>query len=273
MFISSKISILVLSVILVILESYHFFTHEQTNSRLKVKKRPSKRSGYETLLKNDNLFSIGNIEMVCKNYFDQNSNQFLNKKELKSLQTEFFTGKKATNILRTVNNRTLMFNAHDIHNEPRPENFWLNSDFFQYVLIENWTDRNFKQNLFTENLIKELLKEQKLFFDDDVLKASYLNIEQNNVQFREYMKKNNFNEEKYLNPRNLNSKDICFDEPTMDKYNHISMKLHSNLKNCLKQVDPLFILPGKKPRCLICKKGKYINNCRLQRKKWKMRES
>ena len=92
-----------------------------------------------------------------------------------------------------------MFNAHDIHNEPRPENFWLNSDFFQYVLIENWTDRNFKQNLFTENLIKELLKEQKLFFDDDVLKASYLNIEQNNVQFREYMKKNNFNEEKYLN--------------------------------------------------------------------------
>lgn len=144
----------------------------------------------------------------------------------------------------------------EVYNESKVSNVWLNPDFFQYVLIENWVDRNFKQNLFSENNIKELLKTRKIFFDDDILKASYLEIEQSNERFKKFMKKNNFNQEIVLNPKNLYSKRSCPTEELIEDNN--IKKNASTIKNCLKYVDPIFIFPGKQSKCLICKKGKLL---------------
>lgn len=83
---STTYTLLYIFIIIASIQIYQVLTNENTENYINSGIIKKKLKGtYEKPSNKVDLFSIGNIEMICKKYFDQDYNKFVSKKALVNL--------------------------------------------------------------------------------------------------------------------------------------------------------------------------------------------
>jgi hypothetical protein len=163
-------------------------------------------------------FLIGNLEKLIKKYFpphrSSRKEKFLTKPQLTDLFLEFFTG--ATPALlhalvlrrKRANSQDKIFNTYADTNASA-KSLWQDPDIFQYMMVQTWIAHKYQPKEFSQNYVKQLLKDGQIFFDKKVFMYLYQDFEKLDIKFNKYVVRNGLDSEYILDPKTILTKKRC----------------------------------------------------------------
>jgi hypothetical protein len=163
-------------------------------------------------------FMIGNLETVIKKYFtakrEGRKEKFLTKSQLTDLFLEFFTGATPAHIHARVlkrkreNSKDKIFNTYADGNLSA-KSLWQDPDIFQYMMVTTWVNHKYQPKEFSQNYVKQLLKDGQIFFDKKVFMYLYQDFEKLDIKFNKYVVRNGLDSEYILDPKTIQTKKRC----------------------------------------------------------------